>query len=52
MIQNIIVIALIAVALANVIYQVVKLILRRKEDKLSCGGCGQCELKKSMLSQN
>jgi len=52
MIQDIIVITLITTALANIIYQVAKLIIRRKEDKLSCGGCGQCELKKSMLSEN
>ena len=49
MFQNIIVLLIIAAAVTNIIYKAAKLLLQKKDNKLACGGCSQCEIKKSLI---
>jgi hypothetical protein len=50
MIQDIIVTILIIAALSNIAYHFVKLITRRNI-KHACGGCSECEIKKSIVQK-
>jgi len=52
MIQDSIVIILVLAALSNIVYQVVKLIARKKSGNMACGGCSECELKKNIIPKN
>ncbi len=49
MIQDIIVLILVIAALAKVGYQLAQIIFLKKENGSTCGGCSQCELKKSLV---
>jgi hypothetical protein len=50
MVQNIIVIILIAAASFKVLHEVAKPLWQKKGSKVACGGCSQCELKKSLIT--
>jgi hypothetical protein len=49
MIQDIIVIALVTGALVKTGYQLSKVIFAKKESASTCGGCSECQLKKSLV---
>ena len=49
MIQDIIVLVLVIAALARVGYQLSKIIFLKKKNASTCGGCSQCELKKTLV---
>jgi hypothetical protein len=49
MIQNIIVLIFIAAALGNVINGLRKIWLKRKTSSATCGGCGNCSLKRNLV---
>ena len=49
MLQNILVIVFVAGALAHVSFSFVKLMVRKKDGQHTCGGCSQCELKKTLV---
>ena len=48
MIQDLIVLLLILAAIANIIYQLVRIFRNPKEDEFMYGGCEQCQLNKSI----
>jgi hypothetical protein len=48
MIQDIIVYILIAAAVANIIYQIVKI---RRGNAVNCSGCSECEMKSNIISK-
>jgi len=49
MVQNIIVLVLIIAAVVNVIFHGVKLVTRKTGTNSSCGSCGHCDLKKTLI---
>jgi hypothetical protein len=49
MVQDFIVIILVVAALAKVGYQLSQLVFAKKGNTPACGGCSQCELKKSLI---
>jgi hypothetical protein len=49
MIQNTIVILLIAGALVHVFYGLKKIVVRKKNALPTCGGCSQCKIKKNLI---
>jgi len=50
MLQNTLVILFVAGAVSKIIYYTWKLWLRNKSKAQTCGGCSQCELKKTIVS--
>jgi hypothetical protein len=49
MIQDFIVVILIIAALSKMGYQLSQLVFAKKRNAPTCGGCSQCELKKSLI---
>jgi hypothetical protein len=49
MVQNIIVFVVIAAAIGNIVNGLRKLWLKRRVSSSTCGGCGNCSLKKDIV---
>ena len=47
--QDLIVVVLVVSAIAKVGYQLSQLVFAKKGNTSTCGGCSQCELKKSLI---
>lgn len=47
--QDIVVTVLVLGALVKVGYQLTRIMFAKKENSSTCGGCSQCELKKSLV---
>jgi hypothetical protein len=52
MVQNLIVYILIALAVSNVVYQIIKLFRKSRQPGICGGGCGCCNIKHELVRKN